>query len=65
MRPRTWIWRPAIVFGALGTAGQRCTSTRRVLVHRSRLRELERRLVHAYQQVRIGDPLDPTRWWDR
>jgi aldehyde dehydrogenase (NAD+) len=50
----------AIVFGALGTAGQRCTSTRRVLVHRSALPELQRRLVHAYRQVRIGDPLDPT-----
>jgi aldehyde dehydrogenase (NAD+) len=49
----------AIVFGALGTAGQRCTSTRRVLVHRSQLTELQRRLVHAYRQVRIGDPLDP------
>jgi aldehyde dehydrogenase (NAD+) len=50
----------AIVFGALGTAGQRCTSTRRVLVHRLALPELQRRLVHAYRQVRIGDPLDPT-----
>ncbi len=50
----------AIVFGALGTAGQRCTSTRRVLVHRSRLPELQRRLIHAYQQMRIGDPLDPS-----
>src|SRR5580692_2991935 len=50
----------AIVFGALGTAGQRCTSTRRVLVHRSALAELQRRLVHAYRQVRIGDPMDPT-----
>jgi aldehyde dehydrogenase (NAD+) len=50
----------AIVFGALGTAGQRCTSTRRVLVHRSQLAELQRRLISAYQQVRIGDPLDPT-----
>jgi len=49
---------PAIVFGAVGTAGQRCTTTRRVLVHSSRLEELERRLVHAYGQVRIGDPLD-------
>ena len=39
---------PAIVFGAIGTAGQRCTSTRRVLVHRSRAAELERRLVAAY-----------------
>jgi aldehyde dehydrogenase (NAD+) len=50
---------PAIVFGAVGTAGQRCTSTRRVLVHRSRAEELERRLVAAYGQVRIGDPLEP------
>jgi aldehyde dehydrogenase (NAD+) len=48
---------PGIVFGAVGTAGQRCTSTRRVLVHRSRAAELERRLVAAYGQVRIGDPL--------
>jgi aldehyde dehydrogenase (NAD+) len=50
---------PAIVFGAVGTAGQRCTTTRRVLVHSSRIDELERRLVNAYGQVRIGDPLDP------
>jgi aldehyde dehydrogenase (NAD+) len=49
---------PAIVFGAVGTAGQRCTSTRRVLVHRSRAADLERRLVAAYAQVKIGDPLD-------
>jgi aldehyde dehydrogenase (NAD+) len=50
---------PSIVFGAIGTAGQRCTSTRRVIVHRSRMDELERRLLSAYKQVRIGDPLDP------
>ena len=50
---------PAIVFGAVGTAGQRCTTTRRVFVERSRLAELERRLIAAYGQVRIGDPLDP------
>jgi len=50
---------PAIVFGAVGTAGQRCTTTRRVLVHRARAAELERRLVAAFGQVRIGDPLDP------
>jgi aldehyde dehydrogenase (NAD+) len=49
----------AIVFGALGTAGQRCTSTRRVLVQRSRLPELQERLVRAYRQAVIGDPLDP------
>jgi aldehyde dehydrogenase (NAD+) len=48
---------PAIVFGAVGTAGQRCTTTRRVLVHKAVARELEQRLVHAYRQVRIGDPL--------
>jgi len=48
---------PAIVFGAVGTAGQRCTTTRRVFVHESRMAELERRLTSAYRQVRIGDPL--------
>jgi aldehyde dehydrogenase (NAD+) len=50
---------PAIVFGAVGTAGQRCTSTRRVLVHESIASELERRLARAYAQVAIGDPLAP------
>lgn len=49
---------PAIVFGAVGTAGQRCTSTRRVFVQRALLSEVERRLVKAYSQVRIGDPTD-------
>jgi aldehyde dehydrogenase (NAD+) len=50
---------PAIAFGAVGTAGQRCTTTRRLIVHESRVEDLERRLVHAYAQVPIGDPLDP------
>ena len=50
---------PGIVFGAVGTAGQRCTSTRRVLVHESIMDEVTEKLVNAYQQVRIGDPLDP------
>jgi aldehyde dehydrogenase (NAD+) len=50
---------PSIVFGAVGTAGQRCTSTRRVFVHTSRARELEQRLSQAYSQVSIGDPLEP------
>jgi aldehyde dehydrogenase (NAD+) len=50
---------PAVVFGAVGTAGQRCTSTRRVLVHESRIGEMETRLVSAYAQLRIGDPSDP------
>ena len=49
---------PGIVFGSVGTAGQRCTTTRRIIVHESRLAELQQRLVKAYGQVRIGDPLD-------
>jgi aldehyde dehydrogenase (NAD+) len=49
---------PAIVFGAVGTAGQRCTTTRRVFAHQAIAAELEQRLVHAYRQVRIGDPLE-------
>jgi aldehyde dehydrogenase (NAD+) len=49
---------PAIVFGSVGTAGQRCTTTRRVLIHRSRFDELKDALVNAYGQIRIGDPLD-------
>jgi aldehyde dehydrogenase (NAD+) len=48
---------PAVVFGAVGTAGQRCTTTRRLLVHRSQLAEIEKRLLAAYKQVRIGDPV--------
>jgi len=48
----------AIVFGAVGTAGQRCTSTRRIIVHESVAKPLVDRLVKAYQQVRIGDPLE-------
>jgi L-aminoadipate-semialdehyde dehydrogenase len=48
-----------ILFGAVGTAGQRCTSTRRVIVHQSKMRDLADRLVHAYGQVAIGDPIAP------
>ncbi|MCL4819339.1 MAG: aldehyde dehydrogenase family protein [Vicinamibacteria bacterium] len=48
----------AILFGAVGTAGQRCTSTRRIIVHKKVAAELTQRLVKAYGQVRIGDPLD-------
>jgi aldehyde dehydrogenase (NAD+) len=47
----------AILFGAVGTAGQRCTSTRRILAHRSVASALVDRLVAAYRQVPIGDPL--------
>jgi len=50
---------PAIVFGAVGTAGQRCTSTRRVFMQRGIASKLRDALVGAYRQVRIGDPLDP------
>ncbi len=49
---------PAIVFGAVGTAGQRCTTTRRVFVQQTRFEELKSALISAYSQVRIGDPLD-------
>jgi len=47
----------AILFGAVGTAGQRCTSTRRIIMQRNIAAELTARLVKAYQQVPIGDPL--------
>ncbi|MGB0543957.1 MAG: aldehyde dehydrogenase family protein [Longimicrobiales bacterium] len=49
---------PGIVFGSVGTAGQRCTSTRRIIVHRSVKDELVRRLITAYEGVRIGNPLE-------
>ncbi|MEQ8767885.1 MAG: aldehyde dehydrogenase family protein [Planctomycetota bacterium] len=49
---------PSIVFGAVGTAGQRCTSTRRVLCHESLIDEVTKRLLRAYESVRIGDPLE-------
>ena len=48
----------AIVFGAVGTAGQRCTTTRRIIMHSSIAEDLIGRLVSAYRQVKIGDPLD-------
>jgi aldehyde dehydrogenase (NAD+) len=48
---------PAILFGAVGTAGQRCTSTRRIIVHASIRDELVRRLVAAYGTIPIGDPM--------
>jgi aldehyde dehydrogenase (NAD+) len=47
----------AILFGAVGTAGQRCTTTRRIIMHRSIAGELTQRLLRAYTQVRIGNPL--------
>jgi aldehyde dehydrogenase (NAD+) len=48
-----------IFFGSVGTAGQRCTTTRRVIVHESVLESLKESLLKAYKSVRIGDPLDP------
>ena len=51
---------PAVVFGAVGTAGQRCTTTRRLIVHRLRFDEVLARLSAAYRQVAIGDPLEPS-----
>jgi aldehyde dehydrogenase (NAD+) len=48
---------PAIVFGAVGTAGQRCTSTRRVIVHESMAKRLITQLLAAYKSVHIGNPL--------
>ena len=50
---------PAIVFGAVGTAGQRCTSTRRVIVHESLYSEFKNRITGVYNQMKIGNPLDP------
>lgn len=47
-----------IVFGSVGTAGQRCTTTRRIIMHKDVSTMLTERLVKAYQQVPIGDPLD-------
>lgn len=49
---------PALVFGAIGTAGQRCTTTRRLIIHESIYEKLIKALVNAYQKITIGDPLD-------
>lgn len=48
----------SILFGAVGTSGQRCTSTRRIFMQKGIAEELTNRLLKAYQQVRIGDPLE-------
>ena len=48
----------AIVFGAVGTAGQRCTTTRRIIVQESLMGRLQAELIKAYQQVPIGNPLE-------
>jgi aldehyde dehydrogenase (NAD+) len=46
------------VFGAVGTAGQRCTSTRRIIIHESIYNKVKTAIVDAYKQLRIGNPLD-------
>jgi len=48
-----------VVFGAVGTTGQRCTTTRRLFLHSTIARDVTQRLVKAYEQVTIGDPLAP------
>jgi aldehyde dehydrogenase (NAD+) len=49
---------PSIVFGAVGTAGQRCTSTRRLIVHTDLFDQVKDALVRAYDSLKIGNPLD-------
>ncbi len=49
---------PGIVFGAVGTAGQRCTTTRRLIIHESIYDQVKESLIRAYKSVKIGDPLD-------
>src|SRR5690606_32340605 len=46
------------LFGAVGTAGQRCTSTRRLIIHESIYENFTKRLASAYRQLKIGNPLD-------
>ncbi|MBU2444923.1 MAG: aldehyde dehydrogenase family protein [Bacteroidetes bacterium] len=49
---------PAVVFGAVGTAGQRCTTTRRLIIHESIFEKVKDALVNAYSSFKIGTPLD-------
>jgi len=48
----------AVVFGSVGTCGQRCTSTRRIIIHDDVFDTIKKRLINAYKSVTIGDPLD-------
>ena len=50
----------AVIFGAVGTCGQRCTSTRRIILHESLFDEFSQKLVNAYRSLKIGHPLDPS-----
>jgi aldehyde dehydrogenase (NAD+) len=49
---------PALMFGAVGTAGQRCTSVRRVIIHSSVYDRVKEALLNAYKHLKVGDPLD-------
>ncbi len=49
---------PAVVFGAVGTCGQRCTSTRRLIIHESIYDKVKESLIRAYKSLKIGDPLN-------
>ena len=49
----------AVTFGAVGTAGQRCTTTRRLIIHEKVYEEVKRKLLKVYSQLTIGNPLDP------
>ena len=46
------------VFGAVGTAGQRCTSTRRLIIHEKKYNKFKEKLIHAYSKLKIGNPLN-------
>jgi len=48
---------PAVVFGSVGTAGQRCTTTRRLIIHKSIYADVKKRLIQAYKSLKIGNPL--------
>jgi len=54
---------PGVVFGAIGTGGQRCTSTRRLIIHDSIYDQVKDILVKAYGQLKIGNPLDQQITW--
>ena len=49
---------PAILFGSVGTSGQRCTTTRRIIVHKNLADKLKESLVKSYKQIKIGNPLE-------
>ncbi|MEA3391751.1 MAG: aldehyde dehydrogenase family protein, partial [Candidatus Marinimicrobia bacterium] len=49
---------PGIVFGAVGTTGQRCTSTRRIIIHESAYETVKKSLIKAYKSIKIGDPMN-------